>query len=176
MHLPKDHELRSNKKCYLCFDFEAFLAGALSGMVSTFIATPADMVKTRILTQSTRANVGMDGLLVSTLLEKKSSPIAASLQGDGTLTALSFQRNDTISLASGDTYIFGSLLEPEKDSTDNRIQNPFWVAKKIVDKEGGGVLFSGVYERCIGAVPRFGITLGVHEWLEHYATHVGLLS
>ena len=149
-------------------------------MVSTFVATPADMVKTRILTQSSTPKMGVDGLLESTFLDIPPPPVC--LQRDGSLTALAYQRNATISFASTAANDYGSLLKSEWNREDNTIpafekdDNPFRTAKTIVDKEGGGVLFSGVYERCTGAVPRFGITLGVHEWLEHYAAQVGLLS
>lgn len=70
----------------------------------------------------------------------------------------------------------------DNDEPNNYMQkledtnNPIRLAQTIAEQEGASVLFSGVYERCIGAVPRFGITLGVHAWLEQYAAQAGLLS
>lgn len=46
-------------------------------------------------------------------------------------------------------------------------RNPFVVAQKIARTEGMAVFFSGVNERVLGSIPRFGTTLAMHDFLEH---------
>ena len=184
----------------------------MSGVVSTFIATPADMVKTRILTSgygssgsSNSVDNQYDSIPIPVLpvydstdivvgINNGNNNLGVSWQGDGSLlaaTSLSvIPGNGTVSslLSSSsavtttmDDYEYSSLLMTS-DTADkgkyhpNNDENPLRVAQAIVDREGANALFRGVHERCLGAIPRFGITLGVHEWLEHYAAHVGLLS
>ncbi|CAB9514565.1 Mitochondrial aspartate-glutamate transporter AGC1 [Seminavis robusta] len=160
---------------------DPFLAGAMSGVVSTFIATPADMVKTRILTR-----------------QQQTQPLPAfsAVAATSTTPSIRAQSDGTLVMSGGGGFNNGTMVgiyEPQEvdvmmgdlsqdlktTTTDNDIDssnNPFLVAKRIVEQEGSKVLFTGVSERCVGAIPRFGITLGAHEWLEHYASSVGLLS
>ena len=170
---------------YLCL--AAFVAGAMSGVVSTFIATPADMVKTRILTRTSGGQPNF-ATQPDTVINGATQQPVIDAQPDGTLVVASMggAANGTIGMG---TMIQQPLLETQGDLLSEEIlsappyggssgsnNNPFLVAKRIGDEEGTSVLFTGVYERCIGAIPRFGITLGAHEWLEHYASSVGLLS
>lgn len=131
------------------------------------------MVKTRILTNS------------ETAYEPQSNPILQpemqlQAQSNGAAAAVLSIGGSSNSTMGGSFSVESTPAEPLVDwiekpiSTDN--SNPFQVAQRIVDQEGLAVLFTGVYERCGGAIPRFGITLGAHEWLEHYASTVGLLS
>ena len=46
--------------------------------------------------------------------------------------------------------------------------NPWVVFQSIINNEGPSVLFSGYKERCLGAIPRFGTTLAMHDVLESY--------
>jgi hypothetical protein len=44
--------------------------------------------------------------------------------------------------------------------------NPFVVGYKIATMEGAEVLLSGAMMRCVGSVPRFGVTLALHDLLK----------
>ena len=66
-----------------------------------------------------------------------------------------------------------SLLQSATQSTST---NPIKVACQVVKREGIVVLFSGMNERCLGAIPRFGTTLAMHDLLEQYISNAGLLS
>ena len=50
------------------------------------------------------------------------------------------------------------------------------MACQIVKQEGVGALFSGVNERCLGAVPRFGTTFIMHDILEQIVSNAGWIS
>lgn len=54
--------------------------------------------------------------------------------------------------------------------------NPWTVFCDIFEREGPAVLFSGVTERCVGGIPRFGTTMAVHDFLEHSLSHAGWLT
>ena len=131
------------------------------------------MVKTRILTNSVYTYNTAEEILpvVQPELQLQASGGAAvlAMAGSNSTVGTSFAPPVTESTTRDETLVSWNE-EPSLDS------NPFQVAKKIVEQEGWPVLFTGVYERCGGAIPRFGITLGAHEWLEHYASTVGLLS
>ena len=59
----------------------------------------------------------------------------------------------------------GLPYEGDNDYLNDR--NPFVVAQKIARTEGLAVFFSGVNERVLGSIPRFGTTLAMHDFLEH---------
>jgi Mitochondrial carrier protein len=163
---PKSHEVIIFVLTIL--NIVAFSAGALSGIVSTFIATPSDMVKTRILTNYVYTYE--DSVVPSLEPDLQYQPQS---NGGAAVLALSASNSTvatSLGLDSNEEFVSWSETPPSRDD------NPLQVAKKIVEQEGLAVLFTGVYERCGGAIPRFGITLGAHEWLEHYASSVGLLS
>lgn len=175
---------------------DPFVAGALSGVASTFIATPADMVKTRILmtpsdssSNECAVEVYDPALFMMDMNVPTAVPEALSMQRDSSLAARLYpmRRNNTMTspfamdeysslLAAVNKEVISSSNVKSKTPKQKPHTNPFRVAKTIFNEEGASALFSGVSERCIGAVPRFGITLGVHEWLEQYASHAGLLS
>jgi hypothetical protein len=54
--------------------------------------------------------------------------------------------------------------------------SPWQVLRTILKEEGPAVLFSGVSERCMGAIPRFGTTLAMHDFFEHALKQAGMLS
>ncbi len=66
-------------------------------------------------------------------------------------------------------------LSRSRDATSSS-SNPISVACQIVKQEGIGALFSGVNERCIGAIPRFGTTLAMHDVLEKCVANAGWLT
>jgi hypothetical protein len=72
-----------------------------------------------------------------------------------------------------------STLLIEATSTDQHVvvsDNPWTVLCDIIEREGPAVLFSGVTERCVGGIPRFGTTMAVHDFLEHSLSHAGWLT
>ena len=92
-------------------------------MAGSFVATPPDFIKTRILSQDE-------------CVKGRSKHLAqCELDYDGD--------NDYV----------------------NDI-NPFVVAHKIARTEGLAVFFTGVNERMLGSIPRFGVTLAMHDFLE----------
>lgn len=101
--------------------FLAFAAGAMSGVAASWVATPPDVIKTRILSQDD----------LSRSLQTSSTPITT---------------------------------------------NPIALACQIVKQEGPNVLFSGMNERLLGAIPRFGTTLAMHDALEQFVSSAGWLS
>ena len=158
----------------------AFCAGAISGVVSSFAATPPDVVKTRILSQ--------DKLTLQRKRAQRSAPTTkpqpvatASVSSDSTMgkATMTMQYNatttsfdDNTASSAGGSDIFSN--QEFYNTKDNR--NPFSVARRIVEREGASVLLSGVSERCLGAVPRFGTTLAMHDFLEQVAANQGWLS
>ena len=143
----------------------AFSAGAVSGVVSTFIATPFDMIKTRILTNNTVCNT----VPVLQPVVQSRAPAFVTVGRNSTVASFGLQREYAAPIPDTNREL---VLQ----SQPIKGENPFQIAKRIVGQEGPGVLFTGVYERCGGAIPRFGITLGVHEWLERYASTIGMFS
>lgn len=112
----------------------AFVAGAISGMAGAFVATPPDLIKTRILSldTSTRKRSNNKRLVLA------AAPAAYELD-----------------------YGYMATVDDAFDE-----QNPFVIADRIIKKEGFAVLFSGVHERVLGSIPRFGTTLAMHDVLE----------
>ena len=177
----------------------------MSGIVSTFVATPPDVVKTRILSQDalTKQRQKQQSLPIlqppPALLEANDDQANNGLPPLATPSSSSILTNPgkAATSTSLSATLPGRRNEKEIPSTSNTARNmyknqgsttailktpsatvstnPWIVAQSIVEREGYKVLFSGAKERCIGAIPRFGITLGMHEWLEHYAATVGLL-
>jgi hypothetical protein len=136
-----------------------FLAGSVAGVIATFVATPTDVVKTRILSQDVCARTwrtsNMNGATV---------PAFASLSNPRLTptTAMSAMSND---YAEGDDY--WESYNTDSDYLSDR--NPFAVAHKIAENEGHMVLLSGAMTRCIGSVPKFGVTLALHDLLKTVA-------
>ena len=137
------------------------------------------MVKTRILTSAYESQAVAESVL---LVEPELQPqpeLQLQASGAAVLAMGGGGGNNTLgSLTQVSSEAVGAddLLSFEITQNKNADTNPLVMGKRILDQEGLAVLFTGVYERCGGAIPRFGITLGAHEWLEHYAHTVGLLS
>lgn len=68
------------------------------------------------------------------------------------------------------------LSQDDLSRTIQSTTNPIAVACQIVKQEGATVLFSGINERCLGAIPRFGTTLAMHDILEKFVSSAGWLS
>ena len=143
------------------------MAGAISGVISSFLATPPDFIKTRILSQdkwsrqkrtTTPSLVGTAAVAGTSalVLQEYSAPFI-SAPTNGTSTVLFQEYSD-------------------QDFYNEESTNQFVVARRIIESEGASVLFSGVTERCIGAIPRFGTTLAMHDALEQMASHAGWLA
>jgi Mitochondrial carrier protein len=116
-----------------------------SGVVASFLATPADVVKTSCLSQDkwsqqrrkTPAEVSSTSSASPQPLHHPFPPIAISLAGNS--TAL--------------------ILETFTDQQFVNADNPWAVFCDIIERDGPEVLFSGVTERCLGGIPRFGTTM-----------------
>jgi len=132
-----------------------FSAGAISGVVSAMVATPSDFVKTRILTGDMCAKEDRNAL--EDVLCDLQDMIMVEATADGAAVAA-----------------LPPSTPPQQSTSSTR---PFWaVARDILEEEGPGVFFTGAKERCLGAIPRFGVTLGMHEYFEHWAATHHLLS
>lgn len=129
-------------------------AGAIAGVLATFVATPTDVVKTRILSQDKYTRGRRSGVSVPSFAPSTQPRLT-------TATAMAAMKNDD---AEGDDYFESYSKYGNDDYLMDR--NPFVVAYKISEREGPKVLFSGVLERCIGSVPRFGLTLSLHDVLK----------
>ena len=147
--------------------------------MSTFIATPSDMVKTRILTSAYESQAVAESVSVMGPELRPQPELQLQTNGAAVLAMGGGGGNNTLGSyapVSSEALDVDDLLSFEITPNKNADTNPLSMGKRILDQEGMAVLFTGVYERCGGAIPRFGITLGAHEWLEHYAHTVGLLS
>lgn len=120
------------------------------------MATPADVVKTRILSQnesSQRQQFGIGSPIVSASFPE---PAFA-------MTSLLPQRRMMSTTAMS---AMGKTLEPYGEIEKPSDRNPFVVGYKLAEKEGPMVLLSGVAERCLGSIPRFGLTLSLYDVLK----------
>jgi len=158
----------------------AFFAGALAGVFSSFAATPPDVVKTRILSQRSVMplalaipTVAPQTVAVYSSLSEASEAVldATAMTNSSTFegTALAFQSNNDVSAAY---YTNQQVLNEDQAMTDN----PWTMFRRIIEIEGAGVLLCGSRERCIGAIPRFGTTLAMHDFLEQVAHQAGWLA
>ena len=154
----------------------AFVAGAISGVVSSFAATPPDVIKTRILSQDQWSSRPQKSLVTTT---QQTASLVGVVPTNGTAT-LAFQ--DAAAMAatttSSSSFVIAQQqqLQPQQQASGSTTTNPFQVAQSIIEREGIAVLFSGVTERCIGAIPRFGTTLAMHDVLEQMISQAGWLS
>ena len=163
----------------------AFVAGAMSGVVASLVATPPDFVKTRILAQDSISlqQQQQQQQLTSEAVFPLEIPSTFSLFANGTLAGNAVVQGNFF-FSSGKkslpTTNDGSSLSEEplflQPDQQQQQRNPFVVASRIVQEEGVSVLFTGVSERCIGAIPRFGVTLALHDVLEQYMAQAGWLS
>ena len=131
-----------------------YLAGAIAGVMATFVATPTDVVKTRILSQDKYSRGRRSGVSVTSFAPSSQPRLA-------TATAMAAMKNDD---TESEVYCESYSKYRNDDYLIDR--NPFVVAYKISEREGPKVLFSGVFERCVGSVPRFGLTLSLHDVLK----------
>ena len=164
----------------------AFVAGAMRGVVASLVATPPDFVKTRILAQDSislqqqqqqQQQANFEAVLPLEI------PSTFSLFANGTLAGNAVVQGNFFFSSSGKKSLpttgDGSSLSEEPlflQPDQQQQRNPFVVASRIVREEGVSVLFTGVSERCIGAIPRFGVTLALHDVLEQYMAQAGWLS
>ena len=194
-----------------------FFAGALSGVIASFVATPPDVIKTRILSQDERGTTTIvetiNGLetqvngnvesntqrslvrapeTVDLSIDNDSvgsvviSPALGGRIGPSTNSSLPWtdiytdQDFANIGSRSGDGASSPSAAADQSSMSTPRSQdrdsNPWTVFLTVLKVEGVSVLFSGVTERCIGAVPRFGTTLAMHDYLEHVMDKAGWLT
>jgi Mitochondrial carrier protein len=145
---------------HVCYPTADLLAGSIAGVIATFVATPADVVKTRILSQDVprQQKFGVGSPIGATAMFPEEPKF-----GMGLLS----QRRTTSATAMAATRK-STMMEPEKLYVQPD-RNPFVVGYKIVQKEGAMVLLSGVTERCMGAIPRFGLTLSLYDVLKTMA-------
>lgn len=135
-----------------------FFAGSIAGIIATFAATPADVVKTRILSQETSTKplpIGPTQRMFEVWTDVPD--MSAFTMG------WSSSRPRTVS-ATAMSATSRNTWEPDEPQRLDR--NPFVVGCKIAEKEGPMVLLSGVSERCIGSIPRFGLTLALYDVLK----------
>jgi Mitochondrial carrier protein len=158
-----------------------FVAGACAGVISSFAATPPDVIKTRILSQDEwslqkqKARLLPPPLAVATTANYELAvPPKSSLFGSNStsLDDLSYPAPVLEAYSDQDFVNHGPPAAAARPSRPN----PLHVFQEIMEKEGPSVLFSGVSERCIGAIPRFGTTLAMHDLLEQMAQQAGWLS
>jgi len=160
-----------------------FAAGAVSGVVSSFVATPPDVIKTRILSQDKlsqqKRQIGTISQQQQQHMSYPTSPAGTSSSDPVASFASSAAMYPSDSTAAIATPILATAQQQQQkssSSTPNDEKNPFVIGKQIAEREGAAVLFSGVTERCVGAIPRFGTTMAVHDLLEDFVAHAGWLS
>lgn len=129
-------------------------AGAIAGVLATFAGTPTDVVKTRILSKDSLRRKRSDTVNIDMppRLAVSSQPRLT------TATAMAAMNKD---YAEGDVSLCYN-----KDDDYLSDTNPFVVGYKIATREGAEVLLSGAMMRCVGSVPRFGVTLALHDLLK----------
>jgi Mitochondrial carrier protein len=137
----------------------AFVAGAASGVVASFLATPADVVKTRILSQDKWSQ------------QRRKLPAEVSSSSSASQHHHPFPPI-AISLAGNSTLMLEAFTDQQLINADD----PWAVFCEIIEREGPEVLFSGVTERCLGGIPRFGTTMAMHDFLEQAVSHAGWLT
>lgn len=155
------------------------MAGAVSGVIASFVATPPDVVKTRILSkQPNPATAIMSGMTIEQDAANLQTEAAVFPMSNSTLGVSPFQ--PLAGLTSSSKLASASSLTPSFVSTsvsNSRAQgsNAWEVFCTILEEEGYEVLFRGVTERCLGAVPRFGTTMAMHDVLEKVVFQAGWL-
>ncbi|KAG7372715.1 mitochondrial carrier protein [Nitzschia inconspicua] len=163
-----------------------FVAGAISGVIASFAATPPDFIKTRILSQDQwslqKQQPRMASLAMATtanyeMYARTSKPSLFDLNAT---TFWDDELSSDIGNVMGEYYTDQDFINVKVDNTAKEERsprpNPIHVLQHILEHEGPSVLFSGVTERCIGAIPRFGTTLAMHDFLEQFAQQAGWLS
>jgi hypothetical protein len=155
----------------------------MSGVVASFAATPPDVIKTRILSQDEWTQLKQQQqeppsplVAASTTAKYELNVMTAGVPTTSS-SSLLFGSNSTTTDTSTvlDTYSDQTFFHTDKTAS---IPSPsVWtVFHTIVEQEGPAVLFSGVSERCLGAIPRFGTTLAMHDFLEQAMYQAGWLS
>jgi hypothetical protein len=130
-------------------------AGAIAGVLATFAGTPTDVVKTRILSKDSLRRKSSDS-------EHIDVPQRFALSSQPRLTTATAMAAMSTDYAEGDA----SSCNNNKDDDYLSDTNPFVVGYKIATREGAIVLLSGAMMRCVGSVPRFGVTLALHDLLK----------
>jgi len=153
--------------------FPAFIAGSLSGSIAAFIATPPDFVKTRMLSQDSCVAQRKSSQQLYNSLQQVDASITPSIKVDNNGVASIIKGRRPGGKKPSVSSSSGSPITNEYDYLNDR--NPFVVGYKIARKEGIQVLFSGVIERSVGSIPRFGVTLTMFDFLEVLAKSHGWL-
>ena len=159
-------------------DVPGFLAGAMSGVLASVVATPPDVIKTRMLSQDERTQQEHRTMIgAPQRVQQPSSPqLALQLVGVGgsnsTIASASVMGAVPSTLASN---VFADLDYAYHDRKKKQDQNPFRLGLQIIQREGVGVLFSGVSERCLGSIPRVGTSMMIHDFMEQVVAHHGWL-
>lgn len=120
------------------------------------MATPADVVKTRILSQnesSQRQQFGVGSPISSASLSEPAFAMSSLLPQRRMMSTTAIS-------AMGKTLESYGKVEKPSD------RNPFVVGYNLAKNEGPMVLLSGVTERCLGSIPRFGLTLSLYDVLK----------
>lgn len=122
------------------------IAGSIAAAPAAFLATPMDLVKTRM--QQSRKQYGLP----------------SSDNNDSSSIAITNRNNNKVPFVLGTAYYRESK---ELSFTETIIG--------IINNEGPDVLFSGSIERVARSIPQFGITLAVFDYLTNLAASVGFL-
>lgn len=158
-----------------------FLAAAMSGVVASVVATPPDVIKTRMLSQDEstqqehRTTIGAPERIQQPSSQQLSLQLVGVGGSNSTITSVSLMDAvpSTPTIASN---VFADLDYSYHDNKQKQEQNPFQLGLQVIQREGVGVLFSGVSERCLGSIPRVGTSLVMHDFLEQVVAHHGWLS
>jgi solute carrier family 25 aspartate/glutamate transporter 12/13 len=121
------------------------IAGSMAAAPAAFLATPMDLVKTRM--QQSRQRNDM-----------------SSSETSNFSSVVTYKNNNKVPLALG-TAFYRESKEPTFMET----------TKGIIENEGFDVLFSGSLERVARSIPQFGVTLAVFDYLSNLAVSFGLL-
>eukprot|EP00521_Asterionellopsis_glacialis_P012560 CAMPEP_0195298964 /NCGR_PEP_ID=MMETSP0707-20130614/24561_1 /TAXON_ID=33640 /ORGANISM="Asterionellopsis glacialis, Strain CCMP134" /LENGTH=369 /DNA_ID=CAMNT_0040361219 /DNA_START=118 /DNA_END=1227 /DNA_ORIENTATION=+ len=150
------------------------IAGSVAAAPAAFIATPADVVKTRMQ----QAKVEEDDVAPSsTGTTTQATPSSSSSQRQmrptvAFSTTLNYRTSKPPSLLSAEP---SSSSRQEKNKPTSSDGGFLGVASDIIANEGPVVLFSGWAERVVRSVPQFGVTLAVFDVLTTMAIHRGML-
>jgi Mitochondrial carrier protein len=147
------------------------LAGSIAAGPAAFIATPADVVKTRL--QQAR-NEDTLYSLPRGLAEANNAVNAgetSSIHRTATTRQVRMAASSQVSAVTN-TH----ATEHVDSSSANNRTSFFHVTRDLVREEGPEVLFSGWFERVVRSVPQFGVTLAVYDLLNTYAISHGWLQ
>jgi hypothetical protein len=167
--------------------FTAFVAGAMSGVIASFAATPPDVVKTRTIIG--QEQLGRSHKEYARRLVQPLSPSSRrhSLATDALIVATAvaplrpaFATPVAYTNATSAAFVLETFTDQQdfvnRNNAAETAPRPWTVLQQILEEEGPAVLFSGVSERCLGAIPRFGTTLAMHDFMEQALHQAGWLA